>query len=272
MYTGIPRCARDVKKKLLVISAALFLIAPWAFARDTGFLNRSVTVAGVTYRYQVYVPVEWTNKQKWPVILSLHGIGERGDDGIFSTELGLSRAIRRKAGAFPFVAVFPQCRGNALWVDKEMQEMAMAALDQTIKEFNGDRDRLILTGLSMGGFGVWEMAMRYAGTWAAIAPVCGALKAPPAYPDLHSHIVDLSGPDPYTEAAKKVGAVPAWLFHGTRDATIPVEESRKMVEAMKAVGAQVRYTEYPDMGHNAWDRAYVEPEFPKWVQEQRRKH
>lgn len=255
----------EKRRTSLLVVATLFLMAPLAEGSDTGFLNRSVTVGGVTYRYQVYVPREWTSKQKWPVILSLHGVGERGDDGLFSTEIGLAKGIRRKPGSYPFVAVFPQCRSGATWGDKVMQGMAMAALEAAIKEFHGDRARVHLTGLSMGGFGAWDMAIRYRGTWATVVVVCGGLKPLAAFPEIHSQQVDLSGEDPYAEAAKRIGFTHVWIFHGAKDATVPVEESRRMVEALKAAGAEVQYTEYPDVGHNAWDRAYLEPELPKWM-------
>ena len=236
-----------------------------AHARDTGFLDREVKVAGVTYRYTVYVPREWSKQHRWPVILSLHGVGERGEDGLFSTEIGLSKGIRRKSGSYPFVAVFPQCRDGLSWSDAAMQQMAMAALEATIKEFHGDRSRLYLTGLSMGGFGVYDMAARYSGTWAAIVPVCGGLKPLAGYPFIHTQQVDLSSENPYAEMARRIGKTPAWIFHGAKDTTVPPDESRKMAEALKAAGSTVRLTEYPDVGHNAWDRAYLEPELPAWL-------
>ncbi len=260
-----------MKMRALVLWLAVLCALPSAAARDTGFLNRSVTVAGVTYRYQVYVPAEWTAKQKWPVILSLHGAGERGTDGLFSTENGIGRAIRRNVKAFPFVVVFPQCPNGKYWVHKEMQEMAMVALESAIKEFRGDRQRIYATGLSMGGYGTWEMALRYPKYFAAIAPVCGALRGSTMLPDLHTMQVDLNGNDAYADAAQRIGRVPVWIFHGAKDPVIPVEESRRMAEALKAAGGEVRYTEYPEATHNSWDRAYAEPEFSTWLLAQRRK-
>jgi len=267
--TGIPRNARNVAISALLLMAALLPVE--AGARETGFLNRTIKSGGVTYRYQVYVPAEWSAKQRWPVILSLHGAGERGDDGLFSSELGLGRAIRRNARAFPFVAVFPQCPESATWADKHIQEMAMAALESAIREFRGDRARVYITGLSMGGYGTWEMAMRYPRFFAAIAPVCGGLRAPNGYPEIFSKQVNLNTADPYAEAARKIGAIPVWIFHGARDPVVPVDESRKMAAALKSAGAPVRYTEYPDASHNSWDRAYAEPELVKWLLAQRRK-
>ncbi len=258
-------------KTSLRLSAVLLAFAACAMARDTGFLNREVQVAGVTYRYLVYVPREWTKDKKWPVILSLHGVGERGDDGLFSAEIGLAKGIRRKASAYPFVAVFPQCRPGMTWSDNAMQDMAMAALEATIKQFRGDRERLHLTGLSMGGFGAWDMAIRYRGTWATVVVVCGGLKPLTAFPEIHSQQIDLNLPDPYAETAKHIGNVPVWIFHGAKDATVPVEESRRMNDALRAAGITVRFTEYPDVGHNAWDKAYLEPELPAWMLAQRKR-
>lgn len=267
--TGIPRRARNLATAVLLLLA--LLLPAQASARETGFLNRTIKSGGVTYRYQVYVPAEWSPKQKWPVILSLHGAGERGDDGLFSSELGLGRAIRRNARGFPFVAVFPQCPEGATWADKHIQEMAMAALEAAIREYSGDRSRLYLTGLSMGGYGTWEMAMRYTRFFAAIAPVCGGLRPPRGYPEIFSKQVNLDAADPYAEAAKRIGAIPVWIFHGARDPVVPVSESRKMEAALRSAGAAVRYTEYPDASHNSWDRAYAEPELVKWLLAQRRK-
>lgn len=259
---------------MMLRAVLLFLMTmgglPSAFARDTGFLNRAVTVSGVSYRYQIYVPAEWSNKQKWPVILSLHGAGERGSDGVFSTENGLGRAIRRNAKAFPVLAVFPQCLTTSVWSDKVMLQMAMAALEATIKEFGGDRQRIYLTGLSMGGYGTWDMAMRYPKYFAAISPVCGGLRSPNGYPEIRTAMVDLSGSDPYSDAAKRIAHLPVWIFHGTKDPVVPVEESRRMAAALKAAGGNVRYSEYPDASHNSWDRAYAEPEFVKWLLGQRK--
>jgi predicted peptidase len=261
---------KTMRNKMLLTFALFFALASCAQAHETGFLNRQVVVSGVTYRYLVYLPREWAKNQHWPVVLSLHGVGERGEDGMFSTEIGLAKAIRRKSGSFPFVALFPQCRDGVTWSDKAMQEMAMAALDATIKEFNGDREHLYLTGLSMGGFGAYDMAIRYHDKWAALVVVCGGVKPLAAFPFIHSQQIDLNLPDPYAETAKRIGQTPIWIFHGLKDATVPPEESHRMVEALKAAGNHVRYTEYPDVGHNAWDKAYLEPELPAWLLAQRK--
>lgn len=123
------------------------MISPGYAAQETGFLNRTVEIDGRKYRYQVYVPAEWTSTARWPVILSLHGAGEHGDDGLVQTEVGLGGAIRRHVDRFPAVVVMPQCRNGAWWQDPAMEAQALAALDRTMQEFNGDSDRVYLTGL-----------------------------------------------------------------------------------------------------------------------------
>lgn len=241
---------------------------PPAFAakQETGFLNRTITVAGTSYRFQVHVPRDWNKSKKWPVVLFLHGVGERGDDGMKQTLIGISAAIRRRPDDHPFVVVLPQCREGKTWTDIDTQKMAMAELEQTIREFNGDRDRVVLTGLSMGGYGVWELSMRNPGKFAALVPICGGLKPVKQFPEIHSSLTDdTKVGDPYAEVARLIGKTPVWVFHGTDDKTVPVEESRKIVEAIKQAGGNVRYTEYPETGHDAWTKAYAEPELAPWM-------
>ena len=145
-----------------------------------------------------------------------------------------------------------------------METMALASLDATNKEFNGDRRRLYLTGLSMGGYGTWSIARSHAGKFAALIVICGGI-VPPAGIGLDPTAVAAIPSDPYTATAKKIGSTPVWVYHGDADPAVPVSESRKMVEALKAVGANVHYTEYPGVGHNSWDAAYGDPELMKWL-------
>jgi len=262
----------------LLTLIALSLTATPAEARktETGFLDRKVSVAGTEYKYQVFVPEDWTKNKKWPVILFLHGAGERSDDGLIQTEVGIGTAIRRYRNRFPAVVVMPQCRKDMWWADS-MADVAMAALAEAQKEFHGDANRVYLTGLSMGGYGTWYLAGKYPGKFAAIAPICGGIlmpdKARAQSPDDNA---------PYTEAAKKIGKTPVWIFHGGDDPVVPVTESRRMAEAMKAVLGQdtlytarpatkpvevpeVIYTEYPGVGHNSWEKAYADPDLISWL-------
>jgi predicted peptidase len=256
------RVSRKTLMPLVLLAPVVISLAvPPARAKktETGFLDRSVTVAGTQYKYQVFVPDNWTKKKKWPVILFLHGAGERADDGLVQTQVGIGAAIRRYRDRFPTIVVMPQCRKDVFWAGA-MADVAMAALEAAQKEFHGDATRTYLTGLSMGGYGTWYLAGKYPGRFAALVPICGGVlvpdKARAQSADDHS---------PYTEAAKKVGKTPVWIFHGGDDPVVPVTESRRMAEAMKALGGEVRYTEYPGVDHNSWDKAYAESELLPWM-------
>ena len=258
-----------------VLAVVLLLSALPASARkiDTGFLDRTVTSDGTIYRYQVFVPNNWTKKQKWPVIVFLHGSGERGDTGLPQTDVGLGHAIRVSEKEVPFVVVMPQCSKDKTWTTSDQQGQALAALERTIKEFNGDRDRVYLTGLSMGGYGTWDLAAKYPGKFAAYVPICGGIHDPSDFPNLGGSLGrDPQIADPYAETARRVGKTPVWIFHGDADPAVPVEESRKMADALKAAGAIYQYTEYPGVGHNSWEKAYAEPELVPWLLTQKLAH
>ena len=263
---------RSMFTRLLLITA---LSATPAFAHhsETGFLNRTIAVAGVEYRYQVYVPMDWNKDKSWPVILFLHGAGERGDDGLLQTDVGLGQAIRKNSAAFPFIVVMPQCRKGKSWTQPDMQEQALAALDQSIKEFHGDRKRVYLSGLSMGGFGTWDLAAKYPGRFAAYVVICGGINPLPGFPEIAVTLAkEHKIADPYAETARLVGKTPVWIFHGDADPAVPVEESRKMKAALEAAHADIRYTEYSGVGHESWDRAYAEPDLVPWLLQHSSKH
>ena len=119
--------------------------------------------------YEVFVPENWSPKQKWPIILFLHGAGERGEDGLFQTQVGIGKAIREHRDRFPAIVVLPQCHKNIWWAQSPMDDIAIASLEAATKEFHGDKNRTYLTGLSMGGYGAWYLAGKYPGRFAAIA-------------------------------------------------------------------------------------------------------
>lgn len=248
--------------RTVLVLSVVSLPATTLFARhETGFLNRVTKVNGTEYKYVVYLPQDWSKDKKWPVVLFLHGSGERGDDGLAQSQVGLPGAVRLNPERFPFIIVMPQCRKEHWWTEPEMMKQALRALDEATKEFKGDKQRVHLTGLSMGGWGTWAIAAGNPGRFATIAPVCagvlapkGLSDAPPASP----------AEDPYSDIAKKIGKTPVWVFHGGADPVVPVEESRKMVAAIKAAGGDVKFNEYEGVGHDSWLKAYAEPELPKW--------
>src|ERR1700739_660553 len=247
----------------------LFLVL-WGVAAaarvQTGFLDRTVIVSGKNYRYQVYVPADFHSEKSWPVILFLHGAGERGSDGLLQTDVGIGHAIRLDAPRFPFIVVLPQCSKGKIWGDADMQAQALAALDASIREFRGDRKHVYLTGLSMGGFGTWELAARNPGRFAAIVPICSGVQPQKDWPQLRVTLIDDPKiTDRFAEIARLIDSIPVWLFHGDADQAVAVEQSREMAEALKAAGADFKYTEYPGVNHNSWDKAYAEPELVPWL-------
>jgi len=257
------------------ILTLLPLLSVMAFARtpETGFLNRTLISGNTTYRYQVFVPADWNPRSKWPVILFLHGSGERGDDGLLQTDVGLPHAIRNHAQTLPAIVVFPQCRNNKAWTDPDMEAQALSALDNSIKEFHGDKDRVYLTGLSMGGYGSWDLATRYPKKFAALVVICGGIHGPKDEPWLTVPLAnDPQVQDPYLETARRIGRTPLWIFHGADDDTVPVEESRKIAAALKQTGGDYKYTEYPGVQHVSWDKAYAEPDLFPWLLQQKLQH
>ena len=229
---------------------------------ETGFLKRELSLGAKSYCFQVFVPSVWSLDSNLPAVLFLHGIGQRGDDGLRQTEKGLPGMIKDDPQKFPFLVVMPQCRAGVLWSEPDMVEMATKALEQEIEEFGCDRRRIYLTGLSMGGHGTWKIAARFTGVFAAAVPVCG-------YTGFVKNLAGQPAENPHIWIAKRIGKTPVWAFHGEKDPEIPVAESRDMVAALKLVGGNVRYTEYSGVEHNCWDRAYAEPELLPWMLNQR---
>jgi len=252
---------------LLALSLALASRTA-ARTHETGFLDRTLSLHGATYKYQVFLPENWTPDRKWPIVLFLHGYGERGSDGLLQTDIGLPHAIRLDRSRFPAVVVIPQCSMDHWWTQREMEEMALATLTAAAKEYKGDAKHTYLTGLSMGGYATWDIASRYPGKFAAAVPICGGVvlrqELLKDFPDLAKFGYP-DDPMSYAEVAKKIGKTPVWIFHGRADDSVPVEYSRNMNEALKAAGGDVHYTEYPGVGHNSWDKAYAEPQLMPWL-------
>ena len=236
---------------------------------QTGFLDRNITVAGKSYHYQVYVPADYASKPSWPAILFLHGAGERGDDGLVQTNVGLAPAIRQNPSRYPAIVVFPQVPRDSQWVGTPA-DMAVAALQQTMKEFHVDQSRVYLTGLSMGGHGTWYIAYRHPELFAAVVPICGWVRdfamfkgSVPVVPGDSAQVMAL--------LVQHLGKVPIWIFHGEVDQVVNVNGSREPAAALKAAGANVRYTELLGLNHNSWDAAYGSDEFVKWLFAQQRR-
>jgi predicted peptidase len=186
---------------------------------ETGFLNRALTVRGETYRYQVYVPASFDPSRRWPVILFLHGSGERGADGIRPTAVGLGVAIRANPERFPAIVVFPQVPEAKRWAG-DAAAAAIQALDQSIAEFHGDPERVYVVGISMGGRGALQIAADHAERFAALVAVCGWVVPPKQIADLDPSTTPRAV-NAYVAMATGLKSLPVRLYHGSLDTIVP---------------------------------------------------
>ncbi len=178
---------------------------------------------------------------------------------MWQTQIGLPEAVRNHPDRWPFVIVMPQCPQNAHWTDPAMLDVAMASLDQESAEFHGDPARTYLTGLSMGGYGAWELARLHPRRWAAIAIAAGGV-----FWSYDTERWQESSILP-AEYATALGRTPVWLFHGSLDNVVVPRQSELMFDAFKAAGGNVRLWIYQGLKHDCWTRAYDEPDLPHWL-------
>lgn len=228
---------------------------------ETGFLDRSLAFEGRTWPYQVYVPRDYDPSRSWPVILFLHGAGERGSNGTAQTQEGLGAALRLWPERWPAVCVFPQAPEGTNWQGAQGR-MAMATLEAVEAEFRTDPDRVYLTGISMGGNGTWYLGYRHPDRFAAMVAICGFLEFAP---DRYRLFTPPGAEDPYREVAARIAGVPVWIVHGEADSVVPVEQSRRMHGALREAGAEVRYVEFPGVDHGSWHPGYADEDLPKWL-------
>src|SRR5665213_2559981 len=261
-------------KTILAITAFLLTFSD-VFA-DTGFLDRSVAFQGESYSYQVYVPANYTPESMWPVITDLHGNGRQGNDGIQATRNGLAELIREDRSLFPAIVVFPQAKVGTRCMFPAMEELVMAELDRTISEFHGDSRRLYLTGFSMGATGAYRIAYRWPDKFAALACIAGRVETGNDYTPQEVDIDRRTNPfviapDAFAVVASRIRKLPIWIFHGDQDQTVPIEQSRKLIAALRNAGAGVLYTEFPGAGHvQAAQKAYADPKLIEWLLKQHR--
>jgi len=175
-------------------------------------------------------------------VLFLHGAGQRGSRLAKISAHGPPKRIAA-GDAFPFVMVSPQCPAGSWWSSDGQMSMLSALLDDIVDRYRIDRDRIYLTGLSMGGFGTWSLAAAEPDRFAAIAPICG-------------------GGDPST--ATQIAHLPIWVFHGAKDDVVSRSKSEEMVEALRESGNNVQFTLYPAAGHDAWTETYRGSELFDW--------
>jgi predicted peptidase len=188
--------------------------------------------------------------KRWPLILFLHGAGERGSD-IWKVATHGPPKIDTSATNFPFIVVSPQCPDGQMWSD----ETVLALLDMVMQKYPVDEHHVYLTGLSMGGYGTWSLGLKHPERFAAIAPICGGGETIP--------IILAKDFDP--GQLQKIKTLGIWAFHGGKDPTVPTDESVRMVNALKQAGCQdVKLTIYPDALHDSWTQTYSNPELFAW--------
>jgi predicted peptidase len=194
--------------------------------------------------YLLYLPENYEARESWPLLLFLHGSGERGDDLELVKVHGPPKLISQ-GKHFPFIVVSPQCLKKHRWQATELTTL----LDQIEEDYKVDQDRVYVTGLSMGGFGTWSLATFAPQRFAAIAPVCG-------------------GGETYW--VRNFTHLPIWVFHGGKDKVVPVRRSQEMVDELKKKKGNVKLTIYPESQHDSWTETYDNPDLYTWLLEQKR--
>ena len=216
----------------------------------SGFQTRVFQDDSGSHKYTIFVPAGYSPARKWPVILFLHGAGERGKDGVLPTSIGLGPLVKAREANFPFIVVFPQDEDahgrilNAWSPESPSGKRALAILGQVEKDFSVDTKREILSGWSMGGYGAWQMAAADPGRWLSVVPVSSG------------------GSE---DLAEKVKNVPIWAFHGAKDKVVRPDSVRKLIEAIKAAGGSPRYTEVADGDHNVWTEVFDNDQLYAWM-------
>lgn len=215
---------------------------------------------GESLPYRLLKPVNPGVKEKFPLVIFLHGAGERGTDNEAQiTHIKDLFLDSRNRGKHPCYVLAPQCPKGVMWAEHnkdgsmkenptETMQLVIDLMEKITREFPIDETRIYITGVSMGGYGTWDLMARFPETFAAAVPICG-------------------GGDART--ASTIEHIPVWAFHGALDEVVSPKRSRAMITAIQKAGGHPGYTEYPDIGHNSWVRAYQEPHLLPWLFKQK---
>lgn len=204
-----------------------------------------VQQSGVPIDYLLYLPQRYHRQRKWPLVVFLHGAGARGQDLNRVLREGLPRLVEQ-GKRFDFILLSPQCPAGSCWSPETVVEL----IERVSDSLSVDRDRVYLTGYSMGGSGVWRTACFDPARFAAIAPLCGGGNV---------------------EEAGRLKNIPVWAFHGNKDNIVPLEATQRMVDAVRQCGGNIKFTVYHGGGHGISGIAYQEEHFFEWLFAQRRK-
>ncbi len=236
----------SIARTLITLVVAVAASSAPCLAATESAQKPMVTTVQMPVRYLTYLPKSYAPKgEPVPLLVFLHGSGESGQD-IEKVKVWGPPAMIEKGVDFPFIVISPQSATPRGW----NAELLKGMLDDVLSRYNVDRKRIYLTGLSMGGFGAWELAARYPEVFAALAPIAG-------------------GWNP--REAKRLKDIPTWVFHGKKDDAVPESASAAMVEALKAAGGNVKYTMLPEAGHvEAWVYAYEKAGLFEWFLQQRK--
>jgi len=250
-----PLMAQESREKVSQEAPALTQVYE---PRDYAGTNKAIL------KYRLIKPIDYKPGKKYPLVVFLHGAGERGDDNAVTLKHAAKDfADRDRRVQYPCYVLIPQCPRDQKWSDSDWSkesgeqpehpsssmQLVKELVDEMVVSAGVDSERIYLTGLSMGGYGTWDAIGRYPGFFAAAAPVCG-------------------GGDP--KMVGQFSKLPIWCFHGEADPVVKVVRSREMIEALKSVGSTVKYTEYPGVQHDSWTATYANPELYDWLFAQRR--
>lgn len=195
--------------------------------------------------YLEYIPKVKTNSEKLPLLIFLHGMGERGSD-LSKVKFHGPPSFLDEKDDFPFICISPQCPDTLYW----NEDLLLPFYDEIINTYPVDKNRIYLTGLSMGGFGTWASIVAKPDLFAAAVPICG-------------------GGDP--SKLESIKSLPIWVFHGAKDNVISITRSEEMVNGLKALGSNVKFTIYPEATHNSWTETYNNPKVYEWLLSQKKK-
>jgi predicted peptidase len=238
-----------MRKTILILFPVLLCIASATAAaadkprQSAAKLEKQIPVE---LDYLIYLPDDYEKKEAWPLVVFLHGAGERGDD-LDRVKIHGPPKLIEQGKSFPAIVVSPQCAAGRWWQSQVLELTTL--IDEIVDKYKVDEDRIYLTGLSMGGFGTWALAAYTPDRFAAIMPICG-------------------GGEPLM--ARTLKNVPVWVFHGAKDPIVPVARAETMVEVLKRAKGNVKFTVYPDALHDSWTATYDNPEVWEWLFAQKR--
>ena len=210
--------------------------------------TKSITISSsskIKLKYNLYLPENYQNK-KFPLILFLHGAGERGDDLFLVETHGIPKLIK-EGEVFPFIVVAPQCPSYLWWSDPLPIHLLSKLMDKIVLLDFVDKNRIYCTGLSMGGYGTLALSLTRLELFSAIIPICGGL-------DIKNFF-----------EIEKLYNIPIWMFHGDKDDVVPLEKSKDIYKALKTKNKNIRLTIYKNIGHNSWEKAYSDKRIYEWL-------